>query len=120
MLSRRDLGTLAMGALSVPALAAKKIDSVVHGVQFGLQSYIFTGIGLPQDGLVDVVIASMVESRLGECDLYAPLVEPARFWDRIRAGGPAGPGATVPPEVASARAQAREELAKWRMSVSLD
>jgi sugar phosphate isomerase/epimerase len=120
MLSRRDLGTLAMGALSVPALSAKKIDSVVHGVQFGLQSYIFTGIGLPQDGLVDVVIASMVESRLGECDLYAPLVEPAQFWDRIRAGGPAVAGAAVPAEVTAARAQAREELAKWRMSVSLD
>jgi sugar phosphate isomerase/epimerase len=120
LFSRRDLGKLALGALSVPAVAAKKIDSVVQGVQFGLQSYIFTGIGLPQDGLVDVVIASMVESRLGECDLYAPLVEPARFWDRIRAGGQAGTGATVPPEVASARAQAREELAKWRMSVSLD
>jgi sugar phosphate isomerase/epimerase len=104
----------------MPAIAAKKIDSVVHGVQFGLQSYIFTGIGLPQDGLVDMVIASMVESRLGECDLYAPVVEPAQFWDRIRAGGPAVPGTPVPPDVVSARAQARAELAKWRMSVSLD
>ena len=120
MLSRRDLGKLTLGALSMPAFAAKKIDSVVHGVQFGLQSYVFTGIGLPQDGLVDTVIASMVESRLGECDLYAPLVEPAQFWDRIRAGGPAAPGTPVPPEAASARAQAREELAKWRTSVSLD
>jgi len=62
----------------------------------------------------------MIESGLGECDLYAPLVEPAQLWDRIRAGGPAVPGAAVPPEVTAARAQAREELAKWRMSVSLD
>jgi sugar phosphate isomerase/epimerase len=91
------------------AIAAKKIDSVVHGIQFGLQSYIFTGIGLPQEGLVDTVIASMIESGLGECDLYAPLVEPARFWDRIRGGGPD-----------AARAQAREELGQWRNSVSLD
>lgn len=110
MYSRRDLGKLALGALSMPAMAATKIDSVFHGVQFGLQSYIFTGIGLPQEGLVDVVIASMVESRLGECDLYAPVVEPAQFWDRIRAAG-------QDPE---ARAQARAELAKWRNSVSLD
>ena len=120
MFSRRDLGKLTLGALTVPAIAAKKIDSVVHGIQFGLQSYIFTGIGLPQDSLVDVVIASMVESRLGECDLYAPLVEPAQFWDRIRAGGTAAPGGTVPPEVAADRARAREELARWRTSVSLD
>jgi sugar phosphate isomerase/epimerase len=120
MFSRRDLGKLALGALPISATAAKKIDSVVHGVQFGLQSYVFSGIGLPQDGVLDVAIKSMVESRLGECDLYAPLVEPAQFWDRIRAGGPAGPGASVPPEVAAARAQAREELGKWRMTVSLD
>src|ERR1700690_3316259 len=117
MFSRRDLGRLAVGLVSTDAFGAKKIDSVVHGVQFGLQSYVFTGIGLPQDSLVDVVIKSMVESQLGECDLYAPLVEPAQFWDRIRAGGPAGPGTTVSPEVAAARSQAREELAKWRMSV---
>jgi hypothetical protein len=102
------------------ATARKKINSVVHGMQFGLQSYVFSGIGLPQDGILDVVIQSMVESGLGECDLYAPLVEPAQYWDRIRAGGPAGPGATVPPQVAAARVQARKELAKWRMSVSLD
>jgi sugar phosphate isomerase/epimerase len=55
-------------------MAARKIDSVVHGIQFGLQSYIFTRIGLPQESLVDTVIASMVECGLGECDFYAPLV----------------------------------------------
>src|ERR1700684_2428059 len=101
MFSRRGLGKLALVSLPVSVTAAKKIDSVVRGVQFGLQSYIFSGIGLPQDGILDVVIGSMVEGRVGECDLYAPLVEPAQFWDRIRAGGPAGPGATVPPEVAA-------------------
>lgn len=120
MFSRRDLGKLALGALPLSAAAAKKIDSLVHGVQFGLQSYIFTGIGLPQEGLVDQVIQCMVDCGLGECDLYAPLTEPARFWDRIQAGGPAGPGATVRPEIAAARVQARQELAEWRSSVSLD
>jgi sugar phosphate isomerase/epimerase len=102
------------------ASAAKKIDSVVQGIQFGLQSYVFSMIGLPQASVLDVVVKSMVESGLGECDLYAPLVEPAEISDRIRAAGPGGPGAAVPPEVAAARAQARQELAKWRMSVSLD
>lgn len=120
MFSRRDLGKLALAAMPGSATAAKKLDSVVHGIQFGLQSYVFSGIGLPPDKVLDVVVQSMVDSGLGECDLYAPLVEPAEFWDRIRAGGPAGPGAAVSPEVAAARAKAREELAKWRMSVSLD
>jgi len=75
MLSRRDLGKLTLGALSIPAMAARKIDSVVHGIQFGLQSYIFTRAGLPQEGLVDTVIASMVKSGLGECDFFAQLVD---------------------------------------------
>jgi sugar phosphate isomerase/epimerase len=120
MFSRRDLGKLALGALPMSAIAAKKIDSVFRGVQFGLQSYVFSMVGLPQDSILDVVVKSMVESGLGECDIYLPLLEPAEISDRARAGGPGGPGATVPPEIAAARAQARQELAKWRMSVSLD
>jgi sugar phosphate isomerase/epimerase len=85
MFSRRDLGKLTLGALSMGAMAAKKIDSVVHGIQFGLQSYIFTRIGLPQESLVDTVIASMVECGLGECDFYAALVEPGASLDAYRA-----------------------------------
>jgi len=81
------------------AFAAKKIDSVVRGVQFGLQTYVFSGIGLPQESILEVVIKSMVDSGLGECDLFAPLVTPAEL---------------------SARTQSREEAARWRMSVSLD
>lgn len=69
----------------MPAFAARKINSVVHGIQFGLQSYIFTRIGLPQEGLVDTVIASMVECGLGECDFYAPLVDSAAPLDTYRA-----------------------------------
>ncbi len=119
MLSRRTFGKLIAATLPVDALAAK-IDSVVHGVQFGLQSYVFSGIGLAQDGILDIVIKSMVECGLGECDLYAPLVEPARLWEQARAGGPADPGTPVSPEVAAARTRARGELARWRISVSLD
>src|SRR5579862_548109 len=61
MLSRRDLGKMALGALPIVARAAKKIDSAIHGVQFGVESHIFTGIGLPQDGSVDAMIQTMVE-----------------------------------------------------------
>jgi len=84
MLSRRDLGKLTLAALSTPVMAAKKIDSVVHGIQFGLQTYIFTNCGLPREGLVDLVIASMVETGLGECDFYAPLVDPATTLDQYQ------------------------------------
>ena len=97
MFTRRDFGRMAF--LPVSTMLAKKIDSIVNGVQFGLQSYIFSDIGLPHDSILDLVIKSMVECGLGECDLYVPLVEPGHLWGRIRAGG--------------ADAQAREELAKW-------
>jgi sugar phosphate isomerase/epimerase len=103
-----------MAFLPVSAMLAKRIDSTVNGVQFGLQSYIFSDIGLPHEGILDRVLRSMVECGLGECDLYAPLVEPAHLWDRIRAGASARAGEQA------ARAQAREELAKWRKTVSLD
>lgn len=120
MFSRRTFGKLALGSLPLAAMAAKKIDSKVHGVQFGLQSYIFSTVGLPQAGILDVVIRSMVESGLGEIDLYAPLTEPAELWDKLKAAGPADPRAPVSPEVAAVRTQVREELAKWRTTVSLD
>jgi sugar phosphate isomerase/epimerase len=92
-----------MALLPVSAMLAKKIDSTVHGVQFGLQSYIFSGIGLPHDSILDLTIKTMVGCGLGECDLFAPLVEPAQFRERIRAGDE----------------HAREELARWRKTVPL-
>ncbi len=107
MISRRDLGRVALAIAPFGTLSGKKMDSVVKGIQFGLQSYIFSMLGLPQDQIVDAVIQSMVQCQLGECDLYAPVTEPAQFWDRIRAGG-------------DGSAAAREELGRWRTSVSLD
>ncbi len=118
MLSRRDLGKAALGSLPLAVSAAKKMNSIFQGLQFGLQSYVFSWIGLPHETQLDVVIRSMVESGLGECDLFAPLVEPADLWERIHAGP--GSGQAVPPEIAADRARAREELAQWRRSVSPD
>jgi sugar phosphate isomerase/epimerase len=117
MFSRRDLGKAALGSLPIAVSAAKKMNSIFQCLQFGLQSYVFSWIGLPHETQLDVVIRSMVESSLGECDLYAPLVEPADLWDRIHA---APGGGRAAPEIAAGRARAREELAKWRRSVSPD
>lgn len=110
MISRRKLGKLAVGLSAVPALAAAKIDSQIEGIQFGLQTYVFTTAGLPQNGLLDLAVKSMVDASLGECDLYGPVVEPAEFWDKIRD--------TAAP--ASARAEARQALDKWRATAPLD
>ncbi|MEI9973083.1 MAG: hypothetical protein WDO73_14120 [Ignavibacteriota bacterium] len=85
MISRRELGKLTLGALTMPVMAARKIDSKVSGIQFGLQSYIFTHIGLPQESLVDTVIACMTDAGLGEVDFFAPLVEPNLTVDGYKA-----------------------------------
>ena len=107
MYSRRYFGRVALGAIPL-TMAAAKIDSLVHGIQFGLQSYVFYGV--PNESTLDSVIKSMVDAGLGECDIFSPLMEPAELSSKAR----------DPQSSPEARAQAREELSKWRTSVPLD
>ena len=87
MLSRRDFTRIALAGLPVSAALAR-INSTIHGVQVGTQTYSFRD--LPLDG----AIKAMVDIGLGDCELFAPgHVEP-----RLQ----------------------REELRKWRETVSLD
>jgi sugar phosphate isomerase/epimerase len=108
MYTRRDFARTALGAAPLAAALAA-IDSKVRGVQFGLQTYVFSLSG-PRTGILDTVVQSMVDCGLGECEAYGPLLEPGDLTDRMRS------------QQASAeeRAQARDELAKWRASVPLD
>jgi sugar phosphate isomerase/epimerase len=108
MYSRRDFARVALGAAPL-AGALANIDSKVRGVQFGLQTYVFSLSG-PRTGIIDTVVQSMVDSGLGECEAFGPLLEPGDLTDRMRS------------QQASAeeRAQARDELAKWRASAPLD
>lgn len=108
MYTRRDFTRTALFAAPLAA-AFGGIDSKVRGVQFGLQTYVFTLSG-PRTGILDTVVQSMVECGLGECEAYGPVLEPGDLTDRMRS------------QQASAedRAQAREDLAKWRASVPLD
>ena len=85
MVTRREFSKLALAAVPVAALGG--IDSKVHGVQIGVQSYSF------RDRPLDDAIKGMVEAGLGECELYDGHVEP-----KLR----------------------RDELRKWRTTVSMD
>ncbi len=122
MYSRRRFGALALAALPwATASRSRMIDSKVHGIQWGLQSYSFTGA--PKEGILDLVIKAMVEAGLGECDIYSPLIEPPGLSAAVR-GGAAGPGRGMPPAAATPgapdpRAQAREQLARWRATAPL-
>jgi len=108
MYSRRHFARTVLGAAPL-AKALANIDSKVHGVQFGLQSYVFSLSG-SRVGILDTVVQSMVESGLGECEIYGPLIEPGELSDRMRA----------PQASPDDRARARDELAKWRASAPLD
>lgn len=69
--SRRDFGKAALAALPLTALAKNKnINSRIHGVQLGAQSYSFRDMSL------DAGIEAMKTIGLGECELWQGQVEP--------------------------------------------
>ena len=110
MITRRDFTRAALGAAPLAAALAN-IDSKVHGVQFGLVTYVFSlpGSG-PRATVLDTVIQTMVDCGLGECEAFSPLLEPGDLSEKSRS------------QTASAeeRTQARDELTKWRASVGVD
>jgi sugar phosphate isomerase/epimerase len=85
MLTRRNFTKLALAA--PVALNAKPIDSKVGGVMLGAQSYSF------REKPFDQMLQAFIDTGLGECELFAPHIEPKLN---------------------------REELRKWRTTVSLD
>jgi sugar phosphate isomerase/epimerase len=94
--TRRQFGRLAAGAAGVfigtPLSGAPKINSVVRGVTIGAQSYSF------RDRSLDAAIQGFKDTGLGLCEMWQGHME--------RDHGNRG--------------DRREELRKWRLSVSLD
>lgn len=88
--TRRQFVGAAAVAVGLPGVAAA-IDSKISGVQIGAQSYSF------RDRSLDEMISAMAEIGLGECELWQGHVEPR-----------------------SKTPDARDQLRKWRTTISLD
>ena len=107
MITRRDVGKLTLASLALPRVVAAAIDSRVTGVRIGVQTYSFRALPRPAGAdLVDVIINAMTDCRLGECELYAPQLEPQQ---------PGGRGRSQ-----AEIQQAREALRQWRLDTPLD
>lgn len=137
MHSRRDFGRIVLAG--VP-LALAKIDSIVNGVQLGVQTYSFRDLPRTNGDAIDGVIKAMTEAGLGECELFAPQVEP-RLMMGLGAGGRREPGGAAggpgggpnqpgggagAPGGGRRRAnspeamKARNELRQWRLTTPLE
>jgi sugar phosphate isomerase/epimerase len=78
MYTRREFGRLALAAAALPhARAWAKVDSTVKGVTIGVQSYSFRDLPRPDGAdLIDPIIQAMTAAGLGDCELWAPHLEP--------------------------------------------
>ena len=114
MHTRRDFVKLAAAGMAWPRIAAAGgIDSRVGGVLLGAQSYSFRE--LPRDAGGDAIgplIRALTAVGLGDCELWAPQLEPAP-------DPRTGRGAPNTPEVQRARQDAREALRKWRIETPI-
>jgi sugar phosphate isomerase/epimerase len=147
-LTRRDMGKFALASLPLAnALAAKKIDSKIAGVQIGAITYSFNRIANPDPA---AIIKAYVDIGLGACELMSNHCEalagaPAMpAFGRGGAGrGPGGPPpagappaqaaaapppegrkmaprAPLTPEQEAERQAAVQKLADWRKSAGKD
>jgi sugar phosphate isomerase/epimerase len=106
MLTRRNFGKLTLAALPL-ASAWAKINSKIDGVHLGIQSYSF------RDMSFDDALKAMVADGLGECELFAPHIEGGHTDKSPMAGMRRDMSADD-------RKAMRDDLRKWRLSVSLD
>lgn len=99
MITRRDFGKLTLAGLPL-ASALARVDSKIDGVQIGVQSYSFRDLSF------DDALKAMVADGLGACELFA---------NHIEGGHP-----DQKPKGFRETKEEREEMRKWRTSVSLD
>lgn len=109
MYTRREfgaLGAMALGGLALPRRLTAQIDSTVAGVKIGVQTYSFRALPRsPGEDQSEAIIQAMTRCRIGDCELWSPMLEPV-----------SGVGRDASPD---ARRQARDELRRWRVETPL-
>jgi sugar phosphate isomerase/epimerase len=132
--TRREFGTALLAAIPLSrALGAAAIDSVVSGVQLGVQTYSFHDVTQGGMEAVDLIVKHMTRIGLGMCELFSPDIEPFPMpWFAVepwapgaaRGSGSAGDvNAATQKYAALAKApetlKQREVLRNWRLSTPL-
>lgn len=109
MLTRREFGMLTLAGLV--RLKPDATDPKVNGVRLGVQTYSFRDLPrTPGGDAIDPVLDAMKACGFGECELFAPQVEPQLSAGRGQRGGPPSPEAV----------KAREDARTWRLETPLD
>ncbi len=120
MLTRREFGKLGLAGFimgrpegrPLRSVGEATINSTVNGVRLGAQTYSFRDLPhAPGGDAIDPIIKALVECGIGECELWAPQVEP-----QFPSGARGARGAPPSPEAIKAREDAR----KWRLETPLD
>jgi len=103
-MTRREFGTMTLGALALPALARAQ---TVGGVRLGVQTYSFRELPRTPGGDASAAIIGAMQSLgLTDCELWSPQIEPAAAGGRGR----------TPEQIR----ESREALRTWRVSTPLD
>ena len=105
MYTRREFGAssaMALGGLALPRPLAAQIDSTVGGVKIGVQTYSFRALPRSPGGdQSQAIIEAMTRCRIGDCELWSPMLEPASGVGRDASS--------------DARRGARDALRRWRV-----
>ncbi len=121
MYSRRELALITIAGLAAPLLgrssdlSARAADGQsAGGVRLGVQTSSFQDVpNRPGSDTVDMLIQSMTDCDVRDCELFAPLVE-AAF------GGPTAGGHHHSGMAAMTPQMVRRELRKWRLRTPID
>jgi sugar phosphate isomerase/epimerase len=111
LLTRRDIGRLALAAGTAAGATAAKPNSRFGGVQIGAITYSFRT--LP----VEDTLKYCLDCGISAVELMSNVAETYAGAPQAR---PGAPGRQQTPEQRSAQQKAAEDLKKWRLSVSMD